>query len=211
MRLRNIKNAKEKLEKYQELVHPDPFQNHGKWQEIFKNTNSLHLEIGMGKGKFIWENAIKNPHINFLGLEVSSSIMLRAARKIIVARPANLYLINIDANELNQVFGKEEVTKIYLNFSDPWPKNRHEKRRLTSESFLKLYQEILIDNGEIELKTDNRNFYEYSLISLNNFGYKFLEVNLNLHENNTEEIITTEYEEKFKQLGKTIYYLKVMK
>lgn len=137
--------------------------------------------------------------------------MLRAARKIIVARPANLYLINIDANELNQVFGKEEVTKIYLNFSDPWPKNRHEKRRLTSESFLKLYQEILIDNGEIELKTDNRNFYEYSLISLNNFGYKFLEVNLNLHENNTEEIITTEYEEKFKQLGKTIYYLKVMK
>lgn len=211
MRLRNIKNAKEKLEKFQDLLLLNPFQNRDKWQEIFKNSNPIHLEIGMGKGKFILEHALRNPDINYLGLEVSSSVMLRAARKISTVRPTNLYLINVDASELNQVFEKGEVAKIYLNFSDPWPKKRHEKRRLTSENFLKLYQEILIENGEIELKTDNQNFFEYSLISLNNFGFKFLEVTLNLHENSNEEIITTEYEEKFKQLGKIIYYLKVMK
>ena len=110
-----------------------------------------------------------------------------------------------------QIFGKGEVSKIYLNFSDPWPKNRHEKRRLTSEYFLKLYREILSDSGEIELKTDNRGFFEYSLISLNNHHFRFLEVSLDLHRDEERQIITTEYEEKFINLGQNIYYLKVVK
>ncbi|HEY8395265.1 MAG TPA: tRNA (guanosine(46)-N7)-methyltransferase TrmB [Bacilli bacterium] len=211
MRLRNIKNAKEKLEDYRDFVLPEPVLYRGKWQTYFQNENPIYLEIGTGKGKFIFENALKHPDVNYIGLEVSTSVILRAARKFYSERPKNLCLLNIDATALGDVFEKGELAKIFLNFSDPWPKKRHEKRRLTSEFFLKLYRDLLDEQGEIELKTDNRRFFEYSLISFNNHDYHFLEVSLNLHENKDQEIITTEYEEKFIKLGNIIYYLKVGK
>ncbi|MFY9422431.1 MAG: tRNA (guanosine(46)-N7)-methyltransferase TrmB [Bacilli bacterium] len=211
MRLRKIKDAREKLEEYRDIVLKDSFAQRGNWHKHFRNENPIHFEIGTGKGKFILESALKNPGINYVGLEVSESVTLRAARKIRSENPKNLCLLNADARTLGEIFGKGEVSKIYLNFSDPWPKNRHEKRRLTSEYFLKLYREILSDSGEIELKTDNRGFFEYSLISLNNHHFRFLEVSLDLHRDEERQIITTEYEEKFINLGQNIYYLKVVK
>lgn len=211
MRPRNIKNAREKLEEFREFVLGEPSGYKGRWREFFGNSNPIHLEIGTGKGKFILESARKHPETNFIGLELSTSTILRAARKIGPDRPRNLCLVNLDARNLGEVFENGELAKIYLNFSDPWPKKRHEKRRLTSEFFLNLYRFLLREGGEIEVKTDNRGFFEYSLVSFNKHHYRFLEVNLDLHANNDEEIITTEYEEKFISLGQTIYFLKVGK
>jgi tRNA (guanine-N7-)-methyltransferase len=211
MRLRKIKNAREKLETFKNIVLFNPEELKGNWKTFFGKDNPIHLEIGMGKGKFILEHARKYPDINFLGLEISESVVLQAARKIAANRPKNLFLLQTDANNLTEIFGFGEVDKIYLNFSDPWPKSRHEKRRLTSEGFLDVYREILTKTGEIEFKTDNRQLFEYSLISFNNHQLKFLKVNLNLHENKDEDIITTEYEDKFKEKGNLIYYIKVVK
>lgn len=211
MRLRKIKNAKEKLEEYSQIVNLTPDLFKGKWNEAFKNNNPIYLEIGMGKGKFIIENAIKYPEINFIGCELSESIMLKAARKIENLNLNNLILINVNANLLKEVFADGEIAKIFLNFSDPWPKNRHEKRRLTSDEYLKIYLEILFKPAVIEMKTDNRKLFEFSLLKFNEFQFKFCEINLNLHESVNEEIITTEYEERFKSLGNIIYYIKVEK
>jgi tRNA (guanine-N7-)-methyltransferase len=211
MRLRRIKDAKEKLEEYQDIVCLNPQDNKGRWQEFFSVSQPIHLEIGMGKGKFIIENAMRHPEINFIGCELSDSIVLKAARKIRDLSLKNLVLININANRLDAVFDIGEISRLYLNFSDPWPKTRHEKRRLTFDSYLEIYLHILQRPAVIEFKTDNRKLFEYSLLKFNQFQFRFLEVNLNLHEEENAEVITTEYEEKFKSLGKTIYFVKVEK
>jgi len=211
MRLRKIKNAQEKLLDFPGLVIQEPQQYLGKWEEIFGNDNEIYLEIGMGKGKFITLNAHLNPNINYLGLELSDSMVLKAAREIRFKNLKNLKLVNYDATNLRDLFTTNSISRIFLNFSDPWPKTRHEKRRLTSSYYLELYKYILVAGGIIEMKTDNRRLFEYSLLKFNEHAFKFLDVNLNLHETENSDIITTEYEEKFKSVNNTIFYMKVKK
>lgn len=207
MRLRKVKNVEEKIKDYDGLIIFNPESNKGSWQKLFHNNNPIHMEIGMGKGKFIMQMAKTNPNINYIGCELSESIIYKAAKQM--EGIDNLLLINYDASKLADVFEKTEIQKIYLNFSDPWPKSRHEKRRLTSSTFLKVYESILPENAEIEFKTDNRGLFEYSLISFNKACYEFEEVSLDLHNSEKENIITTEYEDKFSSKGNVIYYIKV--
>lgn len=210
MRLRKIKDAKTKLLEYSNLVIDNPEEYRGRWSGLFQNNNPIYLEIGMGKGKFLMEHAKLNQNINYIGIELSDSIVLKAARVASSLELNNLKLINFDASKLSNIFKDNEISKLFLNFSDPWPKTRHEKRRLTADSFLNSYKKVLIEEGIIEMKTDNRKLFEYSLIQFNKHNFEFLELDLNLHEKKNEEIITTEYEEKFKRLGSPIYYVKVI-
>lgn len=210
MRRRNVKNASKRIAEHDDLVILNPEDYKGKWQLLFNNQNPIYLEIGMGKGKFLLEHAIKHPEINYIGLEKFDSVIVQAVEKIVNYHLNNIRLINIDALELLNIFNHQEIKKIFLNFSDPWPKNRHEKRRLTHKNFLKLYEQIL--DGDIEMKTDNRELFEYSLVSFNQNKWDFLELSLDLHNQNSEkEIITTEYEDRFTKLGNVIYYVKIKK
>ncbi len=209
MRLRKIKNANEKLEEYGSIMVFDHLERAGKWGEVFGNANPIILEIGMGKGQFISENAIRHPENNYLGFEIAESIVLKAARKLGKLHLGNLRIIHADAHDAERIFAPGEIAEIFLNFSDPWPKSRHAKRRLTFDNFLVAYENILKRPGIIELKTDNRHLFEYSLLRFNERRYRFLDLNLNLHEVPDENIITTEYEDKFVAAGNTIYYVKV--
>ena len=204
MRRRNVKHAHERILDASGLVILDPISYKGKYQSLFGNTNPIHLEIGMGKGKFIIELARRNPNINYLGLEKYESVLIQACDKLKDENLPNLHFICFDANHLEDIFERKEIDKLYLNFSDPWPKTRHAKRRLTSEIFLKKYQSIVKE--DIEFKTDNKGLFEYSLISINNFKGVFLDLSVDLH-SREEEIITTEYEDKFSQKG-PIYFVK---
>ena len=207
MRLRKVKNVEEKIKEFEGLIITEPENHKGKWNKLFGNDNPIHLEIGMGKGKFIIEKAKREPDVNFIGCELVQSIIYKAAKS--VDNVPNLLMINYDALKLGEVFDKGEITKIYLNFSDPWPKSRHEKRRLTSDSFLNVYREIKASDGVIEFKTDNRGLFEYSVMSLNNNGFEFLDISFDLHNDGRENIVTTEYEDKFSARGNVIYFIKV--
>ena len=209
MRLRKVKDVEEKIKKYSYIIIDNPYQYKCKWNELFKNSNTIHLEIGMGKGKFIKEKAKRDPNINFIGCELSNSIIYKAAKSVEQESIPNLLMINFDALKLNDVFEKGEIEKIYLNFSDPWPKSRHEKRRLTSNLFLHVYEQIIVKDGIIEFKSDNRKLFEYSVISLHNEGYEFLDLCLDLHNSGYEDIVTTEYEDRFSGMGNVIYFIKV--
>lgn len=210
MRRRNVKNAHERLYKHVGLLIENPYDCLNNLDNIFPKKQPIHVEIGMGKGKFIIELAKRNPDINYIGLEKFESVILQACTKLEEETPSNLRLMCCDATDLLKIFPKESVDKIYLNFSDPWPKNRHEKRRLTSSSFLKLYEEITKKETVIEFKTDNRGLFEYSLKSFNENKYIFDELSLNLHEDK-EDIVTTEYEDRFSAKGNPIYYVRVKK
>ena len=210
MRRRNVKNAQSRIDNHLDLVIKNPQDYRGKWQKLFKNHNPIYLEIGMGKGKFLLEHANHNPNINYIGLEKFDSVIVQAVEKISLSRLSNIKLINEDATKILEFFDQKEIQKIYLNFSDPWPKNRHEKRRLTHKNFLKKYESIL--NGDLEMKTDNQTFFEYSLISFNQEQWKFLDLSLDLHHRSVDEtIISTEYEERFIKKGNQIYFLKTKK
>ena len=204
MRLRNVKNKEEILNSCDILIKE--FNNiKGKWQKEFNNNNPIYIEIGMGKGKFIIENAIRYPNINFVGIEKYDSVLARAIQKV-PNDIKNLRFVRLDAKNINEVFDKE-VDRIYLNFSDPWPKDRHAARRLTSATFLKMYDRVFKNTKEIHQKTDNRNLFEYSIISLTKNGYVLEDISLDLHNSNRENIITSEYEEKFVKNNNAIYYL----
>jgi len=205
MRQRNKPWAKEKLAEFPQYVIQSPESNIGKWQEVFDKSQPLHIEIGTGKGRFITGMAKANPHINYIGIELQDSIIVTALEKIIDEELTNVKLMNVNAADLQKFFAKGEVDRIYLNFSDPWPKVRHAKRRLTFESFLKIYESILIDNGEIHFKTDNQGLFEFSLMSFSQYGLLLKDVSLDLHTSNFEGNIMTEYEEKFSQKGNRIY------
>jgi len=209
MRLRNKPWAKDKINAYPQYVVPNPDKVKGNWTELFGNNHPLHIEVGTGKGQFIVGMAKKNPEINFIGIELQESVIVSALDRLIEAELPNVKLLNINANDLENYFDKNEVSRIYLNFSDPWPKKRHEKRRLTYQSFLKIYENILIDGGEIHFKTDNRGLFEYSLVSFSHYGLTLNFVSLDLHQSEFEDNIMTEYEEKFSKKGNPIYRCEV--
>ncbi len=207
MRLRHIKGSEEKLQN-SEYIIKEPTKYKGKYKEIFKNNNKIQIEIGSGKGNFIVTKAINNPNINYIAVEKQASVLVKILDKI--DNLPNLKIMQFDAIKIDEVFEKE-IDKLYLNFSDPWPKNRHANRRLTSPVFLKKYENIFKNECQIELKTDNRNLFEYSLITLSEENYKLKQVNLNLYENLDEDNIPTEYETKFVAKGMIIYKLKAYK
>ena len=208
MRLRNVKGAKEEIEKSKYIIE-NYEQYKGKFKDIFKNNNDIHIEIGMGKGDFIINMAKKYPIINFIGIEKFDSVMVRAVQKLEDTEIPNLKLIKIDALNIDEIFEKE-IECIYLNFSDPWPKARHEKRRLTSDTFLKKYDNIL-KTKQIIMKTDNRKLFEYSIKSLTDYGYKIDEISLDLYNDEIKDNVQTEYEKKFVELGNIIYRISVHK
>ena len=214
MRRRNAKNAHERVVARSGLMVLEPTLYKGKWSALFGDNNPIYLEIGMGKGKFIIGLAKKNPNINYIGFEKYDSVILQAVNKAEEEHLSNLKMMSADATNLLDYFEVGEIDKIYLNFSDPWPKTRHAKRRLTSPNFLKLYEVVTKNPTEIEFKTDNRKLFEYSLMTFNECGYKFIELSLDLHTDALAEnidLVTTEYEDKFSSMGNPIYYVKVTK
>lgn len=207
LRLRNVKNKKEILSDSILLIE-NPEEYRGKWKELFENTNPIYIEIGMGKGNFIFENALKYPDINFIGIEKYDSVIARAVQKIESGDtlPSNLKLIRMDARNIEDVF-YNEIDRIYLNFSDPWPKKRHSERRLTSTTFLNKYDSIFKKDKEIVMKTDNISLFSFSLETLSQNGYILCKVSLDLHNSDVLDNIMTEYEKKFVDNGQKINYL----
>ena len=206
MRLRNITGADTYIENSAYVVQDFKGQK-GNWKEIFGNENPIHIEVGMGKGRFLMDLAALNPNINYVGIEMYSSVLLRAVQKMEENPLANLRFIRMDAREIEETFAKDEVDKIYLNFSDPWPKDRHAKRRLPSRQFLARYNEILKADGRIEFKTDNKGLFEFALEEVEPAGWKIEAFTRDLHhdEKMFAGNIMTEYEEKFSSMGNPIY------
>ncbi|WP_078545014.1 tRNA (guanosine(46)-N7)-methyltransferase TrmB [Litchfieldia alkalitelluris] len=205
MRLRNKPWAKDKLAAYPQYVVGNPEECKGKWNECFGNNHPIYIEIGTGKGRFVTEMAKAHPDKNFIGIELQESVIVSALDLIIEADIPNVKLMNVNAEELLTFFEEGEVDRVYLNFSDPWPKKRHAKRRLTYRTFLQMYETILVKNGEIHFKTDNRGLFESSLMSFSDYGMLLTFVSLDLHKSDFEGNIMTEYEEKFSNLGHPIY------
>lgn len=208
MRLRNVKNASNIISDSMYSIS-EPKQYKGRFKDIFNNNNPIHIEIGMGKGNFIIDKAKKNPNINFIGIEKYASVAVRAIQKLEQEQLDNLKIIVIDALELNEVFD-HEIDTIYLNFSDPWPKTRHAKRRLTSHIFLKIYDDVFKSTKRIVQKTDNIKLYASSIVSLSTYGYTIVDASLDLHSLNIDNSLT-EYEEKFTRIGVKINYLEAIK
>lgn len=207
MRLKNVKGASAIIDK-SEYIIKDPYAFKGKYHTIFKNNNRIEIEIGMGKGDFIIEKALRNPHINYIGIEKFDNVIVRAVQKLEDKKIDNLRLIRLDALEINKIFDKE-IDLLYLNFSDPWPKNRHELRRLTSKVFLDKYNFIFKKAPVIIQKTDNRKLFEYSLMSYVDNGYKIKEISLDLYSDDIKDNVSTEYEKRFVALGQVIYMVEV--
>ena len=207
MRLRKVKNLDKRLEANKELIIQDAESLKGKWKFFFGNDKPIHLEIGMGKGQFIITLAKNNPDINYIGLEKEISCLIKAAEKLETRIP-NLIFVHFDATNILDVFSENEVDKLYLNFSDPWPKARHAKRRLTYIANLDKYKVILSDPCDIEMKTDNVSLFEFSVESFKEAGFTILELTFDLHKDK-QDIVTTEYEDKFTSLGNKINYIHV--
>ena len=204
MRLRNVKGSRETIAANEYVVHT-PEEYKGKWHEFFGNENPIHIEVGMGKGKFIMELAKQNPDINYIGIEKYSSVLVRALEKRPELETGNLVFIRMDAENIVDVFEKDEVAQIYLNFSDPWPKDRHAKRRLTSVQFLARYDQFLIPDGRVIFKTDNRPLFDFSLEQVEEAGWILENHTFDLHNSEyVEGNVMTEYESKFVAEGKPI-------
>mgnify|MGYP003301797688 CR=1 FL=1 len=205
MRLRNIKGAQDIIAKSKYIVL-EPNKYKGNFKQLFNNSNPIEIEIGMGKGDFIIERAKQNPNINYIGVEKYASVLVYATKKLEDTDLPNLKIINIDANTIDEIFSKE-ISKVYLNFSDPWPKKKHSNRRLTSFIFLNKYKNIFVNECYIEMKTDNQNLFEYSIISLSEFGYVLKYVTFDLYNDDLTGNIQTEYEKKFVSKGMKIHKL----
>lgn len=208
MRLRNITGSREIIGESDFVIH-EPEKQKTNWRSIFGNTNPIHIEIGMGKGRFIMDMAKEYPAVNYIGIEKYSSVLLRAIQKMEQEpKPLpNLRFIRMDAETITDVFGAEEIDRIYLNFSDPWPKDRHAKRRLPSKEFLSRYDQILKKDGQLEFKTDNKDLFLFALDELAPAGWKAEKATYDLHRNEDmmKDNIMTEYEEKFSSAGNPIY------
>lgn len=210
MRLRNVKGSREQIAK-NHFVIQEPKKYQGRWHEAFPADRPLYLEIGTGKGKFISELAVKNPENNYLGIEKFSSVLVRALEKRELLETAdNLLFLRMDAEEITEIFGKNEIDGIYLNFSDPWPKDRHAKRRLTSRRFLERYAQILKPGGSVIFKTDNQELFDFSLNEAELAGWEILNCTRDLHHSGyMTDNIMTEYEEKFAGEGKPICRMEI--
>ncbi|MEK1321761.1 MAG: tRNA (guanosine(46)-N7)-methyltransferase TrmB [Limosilactobacillus fermentum] len=209
MRVKHKKWAVPLMEAHPEMMTMDPASFKGRWQERFAKPQPLQVEVGMGKGQFIIGMAKAHPEINFIGLEIESTVAAIALKNALPEQLPNLTLVRGDGAGLDTYFEDGSIDRLYLNFSDPWPKTRHEKRRLTYKTFLANYQQVVKPGGGLEFKTDNQGLFEYSLTSLNNFGMIFDGVWLNLHESpENEGNVETEYEKRFASLGQPIYKLK---
>ena len=206
MRLRNIPGSREVIGESKYVIH-EMEKAKGKWSEIFQNDHPIYLEVGMGKGRFITQLALENPDKNFIGIEKYSSVLLRALEKREqLPELMNLYFLRMDAEDLENVFAPGEVSGIYLNFSDPWPKDRHAKRRLPSKEFLARYDKILVREGKVEFKTDNIDLFRFALEQVEEAGWKLEAHTFDLH-NDSEMVkgnIMTEYEERFSSQGNPI-------
>ena len=209
MRLRNIKNAYEKVAVNERYFIPNPNEQKGLWHKVFGNNNPIHIEIGMGKGRFLCELAAKNPDINYIGIERYDSVLVRALEKREQEEEINnLFYLCEDAKNITEIFAPEEIVRIYLNFSDPWPKDRHAKRRLTSTEFFARYHQILAKEGEVMFKTDNRILFDFSLEQVPQAGWQLKDVTFDLHHSEyADGNIMTEYEEKFSSMGNPIFRL----
>jgi len=206
MRLRNITGADVYIEKSEYVVQDYKGQK-GNWNSVFSNENPIHIEVGMGKGRFLMDMTVLNPQINYVGIEMYSSVLLRAVQKMEETPLANLRFIRMDAREIEEVFDQEEVDKIYLNFSDPWPKDRHAKRRLPSRQFLARFDHILKKDGHLEFKTDNKDLFDFAVEEVEPAGWKIDGITYDLHndEKMNQGNVMTEYEEKFSSKGNPIY------
>ena len=205
MRVRNRKGATELLEANPQYVVLNPADAKGKWQELFGNDHPIHIEVGSGKGAFITGMAKANPNINYIGIDIQKSVLSYALDKVLATDVPNIKLLWVDGSDLTNYFADGEIERLYLNFSDPWPKKRHEKRRLTYKSFLDTFKQILPEKGEVHFKTDNRGLFEYSLVSFSQYGMKLKGVWLDLHAIDFEGNVLTEYEQKFSSKGQVIY------
>lgn len=205
MRLRNVPGSREVIaaNKYC-ILEEDPQK--GNWSSIFGNENPIHIEVGMGKGRFLMSLARQNPHINYIGIEKYSSVLIRALEKMEEDPLENIHFIRMDAEKITEMFDRDEVSRIYLNFSDPWPKDRHAKRRLTSQAFLKRYDQILKQEGRIEFKTDNKDLFAFSLEQVEPAGWHLDAFTWDLHHDPdmNQGNVMTEYEEKFSSQGNPI-------
>ncbi len=205
MRLRNIAGSRDTIAESEWVIH-DPESRKGRWNEVFGNDHPIRIEIGMGKGKFLQELAAQNTEVNYVGIEKYSSVLLRAVQKMEMNPLDNLRFIRMDAEDICEVFAKDEVDRIYLNFSDPWPKDRHAKRRLPSRQFLKRYETFLKRDGILEFKTDNRPLFDFAVEELPFAGWEAIACTYDLHHD--EELvqgnIMTEYEERFSAMGNPI-------
>ena len=207
MRLRNVSGSKEAIAANKYVIQ-NPEEHKGKWNEVFGNNNPIHIEIGMGKGKFITTLALQNPNINYIGIEKYSSVLIRAIEKREESECNNLFFIRFDAENICDIFDKDEIDRIYLNFSDPWPKDRHAKRRLTSKEFFSRYNLLLKKDGHVAFKTDNRLLFDFSLEQVEEAGWILKDVTFDLHHSEYNEgNVMTEYEEKFSSMGNPIHRL----
>ena len=217
MRQRTVKNLEEKMANNSSFLIKDPREAKGHWAEIFGNTNPVYLEIGCGKGKFILTRAQRNPDANYIAVEGQENVILRAMEKAEAAGLANLRLFNDFVNDLNDYFEKGELAGVYLNFSDPWPKARHDQRRLTYHKRLENYFQVMDEAGFVEFKTDNEGLFEFTLEEialLEEKGLKMAEMTRDLHGEDCSyesRLVTTEYEDKFSAVGKNINYVKITK
>lgn len=205
MRLRNVTGSREVIAACDYVIH-NPQECRGKWHEIFGNDSPIRIEIGMGKGRFIMDLARQNPDVNYVGIEKYSSVLIRGIQKLEADPLPNLYFIRMEAEEITSVFGAGEVDRIYLNFSDPWPKDRHAKRRLPSRQFLARYHEILAADGRIEFKTDNAQLFDFALEEIAPAGWKLEAMTRDLHHDERMLVgnVMTEYEERFSSMGNPI-------
>lgn len=202
MRVRKKPWADKYIKNHGDYIVTDPKNWLGKGQDRFAKVQPLNVEVGIGKGRFIIETARANPDINYIGIELQTSVIATALRSFMADPLPNVQFVLTDGANLDELFYENEIKKIFLNFSDPWPKKRHAKRRLTSPLFLKTYNHVLDQDGDIEFKTDNRGLFEYTLVTMNNFPMKFDYVSLDLHHSpENESNIETEYEQKFSPKG----------
>jgi len=212
MRLRRDSRAPEYLENDERVIlNPETFR--AKWKEHFENDNPIHVEFGCGKGGFITELAIRNPSINYIAVEKAETVVYKACKKANDNEdtPDNIRFLYFDVSNCKELFEKEEVERIYLNFSDPWPKKRYAYKRLTSRAFLEKYEYILRQSGEIHFKTDNKGLFAYSIEELSAMEWCMKNVTLDLHNSEMEDNIMTEYEKKFSEMGYTINRLEACK
>ena len=205
MRLRNVPGSREAIAESRFVIQK-PEEYRGKWKEVFGNDHPLHIEVGMGKGRFLMNLAALHPEINYIGIERYTSVLLRAVQKMEESPLPNVHFLCIDASSLPEIFDKGEVDRIYLNFSDPWPKDRHAKRRLPSRQFLARYDQILAKDGDVEFKTDNRGLFDFALEEVEPANWKLEMSTFDLHADAElmKDNIMTEYEEKFSSKGNPI-------